>query len=232
MLKETAMRFLLLGALLAACSSSSTGKVREGEVSRYAVTMPPDAEPGMSITWRYASNQRDRFAVFEETLACVGETPEHVTIEWRRLLTNRDQGVTAARFDRSGQLTGAWIGPPGALGKPLKVVAKGPQLDRVEREVRRRARQLGFTPKSVEILGERETGTVKTPAGSFPCEIYHLKVTLPLNESTVTLCYAKQPLPLDRLVRMEWKLPRGGFSNLELVKYGSDGAEPTLRIPK
>jgi hypothetical protein len=48
----------------------------------------------------------------------------------------------------------------------------------------------------------------------------------------VTLCYAQQPLPLDRLVRMEWKLTRGGFSNLELVGYSREGVEPTLRIPK
>ena len=162
------MRFLLLVALLAACSSSSTGTVREGEISSHAVEMPPDARQGMSISWRYNSNQRDRFAVFEETMACVGATPEHVTIEWRRRLTNRQQGVTAARFDRSGRLIGAWRGPPGDVGKPFKVVAKGPELDRVEREVRWRARQLGFTPKSVEIVGERETGTIKTPAGSFP----------------------------------------------------------------
>ena len=226
------MRFLLLGAFLAACSSSATGTTRQGEVSSHAVEMPPDAKPGMSISWRYNSNQRDRFAVFEETLACVGETSEHVTIEWQRLLTNRRQGVTAARFDKGGRLIGAWRGPPGEVGQPLKVVAKGPKLDRVEREVRWRARQLGFTPKNVEIVGERETGTVKTPAGSFPCDIYHLKVTLPLNESTVTLCYARQPLPLDRLVRMEWKLPRGGFSVLELVSYSEKGAKPTLRVPK
>ncbi|MHC4164224.1 MAG: hypothetical protein ACYTDU_11375 [Planctomycetota bacterium] len=226
------MRLLLLGALVAACSSSTTGKPREGEVSSRALEMPPGAKRGMSITWRYSSNQRDRFAVFEETLACVGETPDRVTIEWRRRLTNRQQGVTAARFDKSGKLIGAWRGPPGEVGKAFKVVATGPQLDRVEQEVRWRARQLGFSLKNVEIVGERETGTVETPAGSFPCEIHHLKVTLPLSESTVTLCYAQQPLPLDRLVRMEWKLPRGGFSILELVEYSREGAKPTLRIPK
>jgi hypothetical protein len=226
------MRWLLLAALVAACSTSSTGKTRQGEVSSRTLEMPPDAEPGMSIKWRYSSNQRDRFAVFEETLACVDETPDHVTIEWRRRLTNRQEGVTAARFDRAGQLIGAWRGPPGEVGKALKVVAKGPQLDRVEQEVRWRARQLGFSPRNVEIVGERETGTVRTPAGSFPCDIYTLKVTLPLNESTVTLAYAREPLPLDRLVRMEWKLPRGAFSTLQLVEFQREGAKPTLRIPK
>lgn len=227
------MRLLLLGALVAACSSPSTGSSpRGGEVSSHAVRMPADPKPGMSITWRYNTNQRDRFAVFEETLACVGATPEHTTVEWRRRLTNRQEGVTAARFDGTGRLIGAWRGPPGDVGKPLRVVTKGPGLDRVEREVRWRARQLGFAPRNVEIVGERETGTIETPAGKFPCEIYHLRVTLPLNESTVTLCYAQQPLPLDRLVRMEWKLPRGGFSILELVAYSREGAEPTLRIPK
>ena len=226
------MRLLLLGALVAACSSSTTGQPRAGEVSSRALEMPPGATPGMSITWRFSSNQRDRFAVFEETLACVDKTKNHVTIEWRRRLTNREEGVTAVRFDKSGTLIGAWRGPPGEVGSPFKVVAKGPQLDRVEQEVRWRARQLGFTPKNVEIVGEGETRTVKTPAGSFPCEVHQLKVTLPLNESAVTLCYARQPLPLDRLVRMEWKLPRGGFSTLELVEYSREGAKPTLRIPK
>jgi hypothetical protein len=225
------MRRILVAALVAACSSSSTGRPREGEVSSQAVRMPPDAKPGMSITWRYSGNQRDRFAVFEETLACVDETADHVTIEWRRQLTNRQHGVTAARFDRGGTLIGAWRGPPGEVGKALTVVAKGPPLDRVEREVRWRSRQLGFAPKNVEIIGERETGTVETPAGKFSCDIYRLKVTLPLNESMVTLCYARQPLPLDRLVKMEWKLPRGGWAILQLVAYGNDGAKPSLRLP-
>jgi hypothetical protein len=226
------MRWLLLTALVAACSSSSTGKPREGEVSDRTLEAPPGAEPGMAITWRHSGNQRDRFAVFQETLACVGKTSDHVTIEWRRQLTNRQEGVTAARFDMNGKLVGAWRGPPGEVGKAYKVVAKGPQLDRVEQEVRWRAHQLGFSPKNVEIVGERETGTVETPAGTFPCDIYHLKVTLPLNESTVTLCYARQPLPLDRLVRLEWKLARGGWAKVELVAYRSEGAKPTLRIPK
>ncbi len=226
------MRWLALLALVAACSSSSTGPTREGEVSSRALEVPPGAEEGMSITWRYSGNQRDRFAVFEETLACVDKTADHVTIEWRRQLTNRQHGVTAARFDKGGKLIGAWRGPPGDVGKAFKVVEKGPQLDRVEREVRWRARQLGFTAKNVEILGERETGTVETPAGKFACDVYRLKVTMPLNESTVTLSYARDPLPLDRLVKMEWKLPRGGWTTLQLIAYGNSGARPTLRIPK
>ncbi|MHC4577889.1 MAG: hypothetical protein ACYTED_10830 [Planctomycetota bacterium] len=218
--------------LLGGCTSPEHRAPRPNEVSARYVEMPARAQPGMFISWRYLTNQRDLYAVFEETLACVAKTSAYTTIEWRRKLRNRERGVIAARFGPDGTLLGVWRGPPGEVGRPMKVVDKGRKLGRVEKEVRWRAKQLGLTLRNVELVPGKETGSVKTAAGSFRCRIHRVNVTLPLSESKATFWYAKERLPLQQLVKVHWELPRGGFSIMELVAFGDEGAERTLRIPK
>lgn len=213
----------MLPLLCAACVSTGP-ELAEDEIARRSLWLPDGARAGMFVTWR----TEDDGDVVEETVACVGEAGDAVTMEWREARRDGSREVVAARICRDGTVLGAWRGPEGGAGRPLKLVGGDDfDLDGAEKEVER----LGYSTKDAKTETSQDREVVETPAGRFPCVRSRTKVSFLVFSGTFTAWYAEDPLPLSRLVKSDMDLPLGSRITEELVAYGTTGATPTLAIP-
>jgi hypothetical protein len=194
--------------------------------------LPPGAEAGMSATWTHRGSGGPDDDLATETLACVERTSRRVTMEWRREMRDGRREVIAARFRPDGTLLGAWRGPPGGAGEPLRIVFGEFDADEAQREVERRARPLGFSPDDMESSSTTAHEVVETPLGRFRCTVVRHEASLLFATMTVTWAYADDPLPLSPIVRMEWRSGLGMDYVQELVALRESGAKPSLALPE
>ena len=184
----------------------------------------------MSVTWRHegAGGPEDDLAV--ETLACVERTPALVTMEWRREMHDGRCEVIAARFKPDGTLTGAWLGPPGGTGAPLRIVHEEFDEEEARREMERRAASVGVSPDDVKSSSTTAHEVVETPAGRFRCTVVRHEASFLFSTARMTWAYADDPLPLSRRVRIEWRGAGMDYVQ-ELVEVSHTGAAASLNIP-
>jgi hypothetical protein len=182
----------------------------------------------MSVTWRHegAGGPEEDLAV--ETLACVERTPERVTMEWRREFRDGRREVVAARFRPDGRIEGAWLGPPGGAGTPLRVVREAFDLDAARREAERHAAPFGGMPPEARTATTHET--IETPAGRFRCTVHRVESSFLFLSARMTCAVPDDPLPLNPIVRLEWRGAGMDYVQ-ELVAVGEAGTAPTLGLP-
>jgi hypothetical protein len=167
----------------------------------------------------------------EETIACVAAEPTTVTMEWRVLRKDGARTVTAARFRRDGTLLAVWRGPPGGVGRTLRAVGGGEDLEALEARANRMGQTVGVSTSDARRDEEWEIEEVDTPAGRIRCRRHRLKVSLLFASSTCTTWHSIAPLPLTSLVKCEMRGP-GRFVRTQVLSVsGKTGATSTLRAP-
>lgn len=182
----------------------------------------------MSVTWRHEGAGGPDRNLALETLACVERTSGRMTMEWRRELRDGRTEVIAARFQPDGTLLGAWRGPPGGEGKPLRVVRGEFDEEGARREMERKAAPFGGTPEAKSWTTHE---VVETPAGRFRCTVHRIESSFLFATARMTWAYAEEPLPLTSVVRMEWR--GAGMDYVQkLVAVSKAGAIASLRIPE
>jgi len=185
----------------------------------------------MSVTWRHEGDGGPEPDLALETLACVEQTSDRVTIEWRREMRDGRKEVVAARFKPDGTLLGAWRGPPGGTGTRLRIVQGEFDKEETRREVERRAAPLGFSADDVESSSTTTQEVVETPAGRFRCTVVRHEASFLFSKSRLSWAYANDPGPLSPVVRMEWRGTGMDYVQ-ELVAVARTGAVPSLKIPE
>jgi len=185
----------------------------------------------MFVRWKYGGSGGPEDDLAEETLACVERTPARVTMEWRRETRDGRKEVIAARFKPDGTLLGAWRGPPGGVGTPLRIVREEVDLEEARREVDRRAAPLGLSADDVESSSEVSHEVVETPAGRFRCTVHRAEASFLFFKARMTFACADDPLPLSPIVRMEWSGTGMDYVQ-ELVAFGKTGAMASLKVPE
>jgi hypothetical protein len=182
----------------------------------------------MSVTWRHEGAGGPEPDLAVKTLACVERTSDRVTMEWRRELRDGRREVIAARFQPDGTLVGAWRGPPGGAGQPLRIVRGEFDEEGARREVERKAAPFGGVPDAESSTTHE---VVETPAGRFRCTVHRVEVSFLFSTARATWAYAEEELPLSTLVRVEWRGAGMDFVQ-ELVAVARTGAVPSLAIPE
>jgi hypothetical protein len=216
--------------LLAAVGCASAPERAADEVDARDLRLPPGAQTGMLATWTHRGSGGPDEDLAVETLACVERTAERVTMEWRREMRDGRREVIAARFRPDGTLLGAWRGPPGGTGEPLRIVFGEFDAEEAQREVERLAAPLGLSPDDVESSSTTAHEVVETPAGRFRCTVVRHEASLLFAEARVTWAYTDTPLPLTSVVRMEWRGAGMDYVQ-ELAGFAETGAVPSLSIP-
>jgi hypothetical protein len=192
------------------------------------LVLPRGATAGASVTWRHEGAGGPDEDLALETLACVERTPDRATIEWRRELRGGRTEVIAARFKPDGTLLGAWRGPPGGAGKPLRVVRGEFGEEAAREEVARKAAPFGGVPDAKTTTTHEN---VETPAGRFRCTVHRVETTFLFATARMAWAHAEEPIPLSRMVRMEWRGAGMDYVQ-ELVAVQQAGAIPSLTIPE
>jgi len=185
----------------------------------------------MSATWRFEGAGGPDDDVAKETLACVERSAGRVTLEWRREYRDGRRDVVAARFKPDGTLLGAWRGPPGGAGEPLRIVRGELDPEEVRQEVERRGTPLGISPDDVDSSSSESQEVVETPAGRFRCTVRTYEASLLFFKARMTVAYAEEPLPLSPVVRMAWSGTGMSFVQ-ELTDVRKTGAVPSLALPE
>jgi len=193
--------------------------------------LPKGAEAGMSVTWRHEGDGGPEPDLALETLACVERTSDRVTTEWRREMRDGRKEVVAARFKPDGTLLGAWRGPPGGTGTPLRIVRKEFDEEETRREVEHRGAPLGFSADDVESSSTTTQEVVETPAGRFRCTVVRHEASFLFSKARLSWAYANDPGPLSPIVRMEWRGAGMDYVQ-ELVAVRETGAVPSLLVPE
>ena len=219
--------------LLAAggCVSHRGHIVPPGAIDARHHALPDGARAGMSVAWRYSKEGADPEDVVLEERACVGETPDTITMETRTTDVAGRRLVVTTRHARDGNIVAAWRGAPGAAGTPAGVVATDPpDWEQVGSRVEEMRLASGLPKPKVSTGHDREV--VETPAGRIPCTRETIKVSILGMGSTVTIWRAESPLPLTNggVVRLLME-GLGGRRETMLVAYSSTGAKPTLSVP-
>jgi len=92
-------------------------------------------------------------------------------------------------------------------------------------------RGVGFSPDDVESSSATTHEVVETPAGRFRCTVVRHEASFLFSKTRLTWACAEDPLPLTRLVLMEWSGTGMDYVE-ELVALGEEGAAPSLALPE
>ena len=231
------MRPLVVGTCLAlflvACATRAPRAAGGESVAAEACWLPPGAAPGMFVTWSEQKSPAEPDDLRESTLACVDGAGGVLTMERSETFADGSTSVTATRFRPDGTLVGAWRGPKGGAGTPLRVAPpRDPNAAR-ERTDRVRA-AYGLPPPAVSEA--KRTEWVETPAGRFPCVKRTTEVSILFAKGRFETWHAVGSSALSALVKAEVTLPgamgQPGHHEVTLLKaVGAVGARPTLTIP-
>jgi hypothetical protein len=225
--------WLLPTLLLAACASTKAPELAPDEVAGSDVFLPDGARAGMYAVWHHEWRKPAPDRPIEQSVACVGDADGVVTMEWRKTQPDGATVVVAARFRREDEaLLGAWRGPSGGVGVPVRVVDDPAARYAAATPPRDPEEQDGI-PIDGELFTEHEVTEeeITTPAGTFLCTRHTALTSIALSAS-VTSWYAKESLPLTSFVKCVEDNPFGDDHTVVLVAYGATGAEPSLRIPE
>lgn len=226
-----AARLVLAGVVAVSCAGR--GRVLDpDEIDVRDIRLPEGAAPGMFITWQQENSRGAPDDIVEKTIACVAKAGDLLVVEWRTTMRDGTRDVVVARFAADGTPQAAWRGPPGGVGRPLRVVpGEALDLDAIQREADRRGHAVGISTSSARTARSSSRGVLETPAGTVPCIQDSIRVSLPFTSGTCTSWHAETPLPLSQLVKFEMVGPLDYYEATVLAAYGWTGAAPTLRLP-
>lgn len=219
------MAFLAICAGTSGCMIGGGADLPDDAIAADSYWLPKDSKPGMFITWSLADHGE---VVGEQTTACVAETAEHVDLEYRVSKSGEPGVVTTVRFDRAGAPVAAWRGPPGGVGKPMRIVDDERSAEEAAKEAERLRQSHGLPAASTSE--EKTIEDVETPAGRIACRRHRIDASMLFMSAHFTFWHAVDPLPLSSLVRYEdvsW-----GYDKSEtLAAFGWQGAQPALTLP-